>query len=158
MGSTCSVNQRNAVVPSDAPSSNPGSPWILWEDDHGNAYYYNFRTGVYSHEEQQCDWYQYYDENGSVYWSNDATGETSWNGPCTPPELPMLFEAMQQMLDRHQMLNGRPQAQPVDGVPVAQATEASEDPEQPSVMAMAVPMAEIGPYETNVEHLRTASV
>ena len=100
MGSGCSskrvhVSESNYGEP---PASQAGSPWIFWEDEHGNPFYYNFRTGSYTAQEQECDWHQYYDDNENVYWYNSVTHESSWNGPCSPPELPMLVDAVQRLI------------------------------------------------------------
>lgn len=140
MGSGCS--SPSVVVPA-LPTVEPGSPWILWSDDEDIEYYYNFRTGAYTQEERQCDWHQCYDEyNSAYYWANSATGETSWNGPCQPPELPLLFQAMNELMERYSIVpaNQNPEAEPVAGVPVARPSDtgAVGSAEQP--VAMAVPV------------------
>lgn len=104
MGSGCSSHRVHAGADSagEPPKDEAGSPWIFWEDEHGNPFYYNFRTGSYTGEQQQCDWEQFYDDDENLYWYNSATGESSWNGPCQPPEFPVLIYAVQNMI-RQQM-------------------------------------------------------
>ena len=142
MGSGCSSNRAVAVVPGDeppVPASDPGSPWIQWADDDDVAYYYNFRTGSYTHEEKPCDWYQYCDEAGNVYWANHVTGETRWTGPCQPPALPLLFQAMHDVLERYVPVNNSSNA--VVGVPVAHPSATGAVGTADNPVAMAVPVA-----------------
>ena len=129
MGSSCSSTR---VLATDSehmsrPTAEAGSPWILWEDEEGNRLYYNFRNGSYTSEEQQCDWQQYVDENNDAYWYNNVTHESSWNGPCSPPELPMLVHAVETLISQH-----------LRSLPVVQAS--GMDAPQNVPVATAVPM------------------
>lgn len=131
MGSGCSSTR---VIPGDAPQTDPGSPWVQWEDTEGGIFYYNFRTGVYSSEEQACDWYQFTDDNGNDYWYNYATHETSWNGPCQPPELHVLHDAMLHLVQQVARDNA-----------VALPTATSDHP-----VAMAVPIDSGEPHTASI--------
>ena len=121
MGSACTTPR---IVPS-RPEGEAGSAWTQWEDGEGNVYYYNFRTGNYSYEIKQCDWYEMVDDNGQHYWANIATGETSWDGPCQPPEAIALQQVMENFVGQmHVALPANAQVQ--DGAPMATAVEISD--------------------------------
>ena len=128
MGSGCSSRRVHSSETDfgEPPTSEAGSPWIFWEDEHGNPFYYNFRTGSYTTQEQQCDWHQYYDDDENLYWYNSATQESSWNGPCSPPELPMLVDAVQRLITDQ-----------INSLPVVRASNQAEHDNVP--VAVAVP-------------------
>ena len=128
MGSACSTPR---VAPS-GPDGEPGSAWTQWEDGDGNMYYYNFRTGNYTYEPKECDWYEMRDENDQLYWMNVATGETSWNGPCQPPEALALQTVIEQVIGQmHEQVIGQMHV----ALPTSQAQQAQQAP-----VAMAVPV------------------
>ena len=78
MGSACTTPR---IVPTQ-PQGEPGSAWTQWEDGDGQIYYYNFRTGNYTYEIKECDWYEMVDDAGQSYWMNLVTQETSWEVPA----------------------------------------------------------------------------
>ena len=126
MGSGCSTSRVTRIVPGE-PDGEPGSAWTQWQDGEGNVYYYNFRTGNYSYETKQCDWYEIVDEDGQPYWANIVTGETSWDGPCQPPEALALQQVMESLIGQIHVALPTSQASAVPDAdpPVATAIEVS---------------------------------
>lgn len=123
MGSACTTPR---IVPSE-PDGEPGSAWTQWEDGDGNIYYYNFRSGNYTYEPKQCDWYEMRDEHDQSYWMNVATGETSWNGPCQPPEALALQNVIEQAIGQMHVALPTSQAVPAPAAaPMATAVEIVE--------------------------------
>ena len=102
MGSGCSTVRVS-------PEGDPGSAWTQWEDGDGNIYYYNFRSGNYTYEPKECDWYEMVDDDGESYWMNMVTSETSWNGPCQPPEAFALQQVMENLVGQMHVALPMPQ-------------------------------------------------
>tara|TARA_B100001094_G_C17880342_1_gene646572 strand:- start:213 stop:551 length:339 start_codon:yes stop_codon:yes gene_type:complete len=103
------------------PQGEPGSAWTQWEDGDGQIYYYNFRTGNYSYDRKECDWYEMVDDAGQSYWMNLVTQETSWDGPCQPPEALALQQVIESFVGQMHVALPMPQVQQAQQAPVAMA-------------------------------------
>jgi len=68
-----------------ACESESGSPWLEYQDDNGEIYWYNYATGTYTYVPQECDWYcdqsQDYDFDYGDTWHNHRTGEMRHGPP-----------------------------------------------------------------------------
>ena len=97
-----------------------GSSWIMFQDDNGDHYWFNFETGNSTYEEQQCDWVC--DVETNIYgdlWRNVVTGEMR---PSPPTAISVGEAAILQALTS---LAEASSAGQLPSVPVATAVAVS---------------------------------
>ena len=64
------------------------SPWLEYQDENGNVYWYNYMTGNYTYEPQRCDWsYETYEDAFDGVWYNRITGEMRNMPPVSHAQL-----------------------------------------------------------------------